>query len=153
MALSITSIAFKDGKRIPKKYTCESDDISPALAWSDVPPEAKSLALIMDDPDAPIGVFTHWVLFNLPSHLSSLDEAQATTERLDNGAIHGINDFGRTGYGGPCPPPGPTHRYFFAIYALDTSLSLKPRSTKQQVLAAIKGHVLAEARLVGTYSR
>ena len=153
MALSITSTAFEDGKRIPKKYTCESDDISPALAWSDVPPEAKSLAIIMDDPDAPMGVFTHWVLFNVPSDLSSLDEAQATTERLGNGAIHGINDFGRTGYGGPCPPPGPTHRYFFTIYALDTSLSLKPRSTKQQVLAAIKGHVLAEARLVGTYSR
>ena len=153
MALSITSTAFKDDKRIPKKYTCESDDISPALAWSDVPPEAKSLAIIMDDPDAPMGVFTHWVLFNLPSDLSSLDEAQATTERLSNGAIHGINDFGRTGYGGPCPPPGPTHRYFFAIYALDISLRLKPRSTKQQMLAAIKGHVLAEARLVGTYSR
>ena len=153
MALSITSTAFKDGRRIPKKYTCESDDISPALAWSDVPPEAKSLALIMDDPDAPMGVFTHWVLFNLPSGLSSLDEAQATGEKLGNGAVHGINDFGRTGYGGPCPPPGPTHRYFFAIYALDTSLSLKPRSTKQQLLTAMKGHVLAEARLVGTYSR
>lgn len=153
MALSITSTAFKDGKRIPKKYTCESDDISPALAWSDVPPEAKSLALIMDDPDAPMGVFTHWVLFNLPPDLSSLDEGQATGEKLDNGAIHGINDFGRTGYGGPCPPPGPTHRYFFAIYALDTSLGLKPRSTKQQLLTAMKGHVLTEARLVGTYSR
>lgn len=153
MALSITSTAFKDGKRIPKKYTCEGDDISPALDWTDVPPEAKSLALIMDDPDAPMGVFTHWVLFNLPSDLSSLDEAQATGEKLGNGAIHGINDFGRTGYGGPCPPPGPTHRYFFAIYALDISLSLKPRSTKQQVLTAMKGHVLTEARLVGTYSR
>ena len=153
MALSITSTAFKDGKRIPKKYTCESDDISPALAWSDVPSAAKSLALIMDDPDAPMGVFTHWVLFNLPSDLSALGEGQPTSERLGNDAIHGINDFGRVGYGGPCPPPGAPHRYFFAIYALDTSFKLKPRSTKQQVLAAIKGHVLAEARLVGTYSR
>ena len=153
MALSITSTAFKDGKRIPKKYTCESDDISPALAWSDVPSAAKSLALIMDDPDAPMGVFTHWVLFNLPSDLSALGEGQPTSERLGNDAKHGINDFGRVGYGGPCPPPGAPHRYFFAIYALDTSLKLKPRSTKQQVLAAIKGHVLAEARLVGTYSR
>jgi len=145
IAITITSSAFTEGMMIPKKHTCDAEDISPDLKWSGVPKEAKSLALICDDPDAPVGTWVHWVLFNIPAGVP-LDAA------LKNGARHGKNDFRKLGYGGPCPPGG-THRYFFKIYALDTLLTLESGSTKAQLVAAMKGHILAEGQLMGKYKR
>lgn len=150
--MQLTSPAFADGGLIPRRYTCDGDDASPPLAWSGVPATTVSLALIADDPDAPRGTWVHWVLYNLPATTTSLPEALPTDERLPNGALQGRNDFRRTGYGGPCPPSG-THRYFFKLYALDTVLSLEPGATKQQLLQAMEGHVLAEAQLMGRYAR
>ncbi len=152
MAITITSSGFTEGGMIPKKYTCDADDISPDLKWSGVPKEAKSLALICDDPDAPVGTWVHWVLFNLPADVSTLSAGVAPDAVLKNGALHGKNDFRKLGYGGPCPPGG-THRYFFKIYALDTLLSLESGSTKAQLLAAMKSHILAEGQLMGKYKR
>lgn len=148
----IESPAFKNGERIPSKYTCDGDDISPEIKWKDAPKSAKSLALILDDPDAPVGVFTHWVILNIPPSQNGLEEGIETKPTLQNGSIQGKTDFGRVGYGGPCPPSA-THRYRFHLYALDTTLSLLPGSTKQQVLRAVQGHVLAEAEMIGLYSR
>jgi Raf kinase inhibitor-like YbhB/YbcL family protein len=152
MTITITSSGFTEGGMIPKKYTCDAEDISPDLKWSGVPKEAKSLALICDDPDAPVGTWVHWVLFNLPADVSSLSAGAAPDAVLKNGALQGKNDFRKLGYGGPCPPGG-THRYFFKIYALDTLLSLESGSTKSQLLAAMKGHILAEGQLMGKYKR
>jgi len=148
----IESPAFKNGGRIPSKYSCDGADISPEIKWRDAPENAKSFALISDDPDAPMGVFTHWVIFNIPPSQNGLKEGIETKPTLQNGSIQGKTDFGRIGYGGPCPPSG-THRYGFHLYALDTMLSLPPGSAKQQVLRAIQGHILAEAEIVGLYSR
>ena len=153
MAMEIRSSAFQNGAAIPNKHTCDADDVSPVLAWNDVPEGTRALALIADDPDAPGGTWVHWVLYDLPVATKELAEGIAKTETLDNGANQGVNDFRRVGYGGPCPPPGPPHRYFFKLYALDAPTGLKPRATKQQLLDAIKGHVLAEAQLVGRYKR
>ena len=153
MTLSVSSSAFEDGQEIPAKYTCQGQDISPSLSWEGVPGGAQSLALIMDDPDAPGGTFTHWVLFNIPADSRHLPEAMPVTARLSDGILQGRSDFGRTGYGGPCPPPGPVHHYRFVIYALDKQLGLKTGSTRQQVLDAIAGHILAQGQLVGTYRR
>ena len=152
MTITIASSGFTEGGMIPKKFTCDAEDISPDLKWSGVPKEAKSLALICDDPDAPVGTWVHWVLFNIPADVSSLSAGVAPDPVLKNGAQHGKNDFRKLGYGGPCPPGG-THRYFFKIYALDTLLSLESGSTKSQLLAAMKGHILAEAQLMGKYKR
>ena len=153
MPIQITSSAFSEGSPIPKKYTCDAEDISPPLAWSGVPVGAKSLALIADDPDAPVGTWTHWVIFNLPPTLTGLSAGIAKTPQAEGGALQGNNDFRRIGYGGPCPPRGKQHRYFFKLYALDTSLALKAGSSKADLEKAIRGHILAQGQLMGTYSR
>jgi len=152
MAITITSSAFTEGAMIPKKYTCDAEDISPDLKWSGVPQEAKSLTLICDDPDAPVGTWVHWVLFNIPADTTALPAGIPAEAVLKNGARHGQNDFRKLGYGGPCPPGG-THRYYFKIYALDTLLTLESGSTKAQLLGAMKGHILAEGQLMGRYKR
>ena len=152
MQLKITSQAFEEGGMIPKKYTCDGEDISLPLKWDSVPKDTKSLALINDDPDAPMGIWVHWVIFNIPPNVTELPEDVPSKEVLDNGAKQGTTDFGRVGYGGPCPPSG-THRYYFKLYALDTELNLKPGITKQQLLKAMEGHILAEAQLMGKYKR
>jgi len=153
MVLSLSSTAFKGGEIIPVKYTCEGQDVSPPLMWSELPQGTQSLALIVDDPDAPVGVFTHWVLFNIPPDSGELPEAVPTQAQLPSGALQGKNDFGRVGYGGPCPPPGRPHRYCFTLYALDRVLDLKAGVSKKQVLDAMQGHILAQGQLIGTYQR
>ena len=150
--MEIKSPAFEDGGMIPAKYTCDDQDISPPLEWSNVPEDAKSLALICDDPDAPMGTWVHWVIFNLPPDKKELPENMPSDASLENGALQGMTDFGRTGYGGPCPPGG-THRYYFKLYALDTKLDQKAGVTKARLLKAMEGHVLAECRLMGKYTR
>ncbi len=152
MAFEVTSSAFAQGEPIPVKYTCDGDDISPPLAWGDPQEGVESFALINDDPDAPVGTWVHWVLFNLPADARSLPERVPPDAELPDGSRHGQNSWRRLGYGGPCPPSG-THRYFFKLYALDTSLQLGPGADKKQVLEAMEGHVLAEAELMGVYSR
>lgn len=153
MAFELTSSAFKSGDPIPRRYTCEGEDLSPPLHWSVPPAATKSLVIIADDPDAPVGTWVHWVIYDLPLDLRGLTEAVPPKDRLPNGALQGLNDFKRVGYGGPCPPPGKPHRYYFTLYALDITLNLKPRATKAQVLDASKGHVLAEAQLMGRFGR
>jgi hypothetical protein len=154
--LSLTSTAFAAGQSIPKKYTCEGDDTSPPLQWTGVPPNAKSLALIVDDPDAPDPkapqrVWVHWVLYNVPPTTTTLAEATSGRD-IPSGAIEGTNDWGRNGYGGPCPPVG-RHRYFFKLYALDESLPAGQPLRKAQLESAMKGHVISQAELVGTYQK
>lgn len=152
MAIKVTSTAFGEGEMIPRKYTCDGADVSPPLAWTGVPEEAKTIALVSDDPDAPMGTWVHWVLFNLPASIKELPEALPPDKELRNGARQGRNDFRKIGYGGPCPPGG-THRYYFKLYALDTVLNLNAGSTKADLLAAMQGHVLAEGQLMGKYRR
>jgi len=151
--MELKSIAFKNGDRIPAKYSCQGQDISPPLAWSGAPEQTQALALIVDDPDAPGGVFTHWLVFNIPSQSRQLPEAVPNQSQLSDGTLQGENDFGRTGYGGPCPPPGRPHRYRFTLYALDQPLALKAGASKRQLLDAMQGHILAQDQLVGTYQR
>lgn len=153
MSIKITSTAFNYGSDIPSEFTCDGSNISPPLSWSDVPSDAKSLALLVSDPDAPSGTFTHWLLFNLPTGIGGLSENLPPSERLENGALQGKNGFGKFGYGGPCPPAGNAHRYFFRFYALDTKLDLGSGITLQEINNAMKGHILEEAELMGTYSR
>uniref|UniRef100_A0A7C2K0V0 YbhB/YbcL family Raf kinase inhibitor-like protein n=1 Tax=Schlesneria paludicola TaxID=360056 RepID=A0A7C2K0V0_9PLAN len=155
MSLLLTSPSFREGDEIPARYTCEGADLSPALAWSNAPAGTKSFALIVDDPDAPDPqaprmTWVHWVLFNLPASASGLPEA-VPSSKLPAGTKEGINDWKRTGYGGPCPPIG-RHRYFFKLYALDVLLSLD-RPKKAALEQAMKGHILAEAVLMGTYRK
>lgn len=150
---TLSSAAFPPGGVISRRYTCDGDNISPELNWIDAPQPARSFALIMDDPDAPGGTFTHWVLYNLPGNARGLAENLPKMDGLDNGALQGRNDFDRTGYGGPCPPRGTTHHYRFRLYALDTSLDLPAGAAKSQVLARIDGHVIGQAEVVGTYRR
>jgi hypothetical protein len=152
MAIQVTSSAFKEGGLIPRKHTCDGADVSPPLAWTGVPEGAKSLALISDDPDAPMGTWVHWVLYNLPVNAQLLPEAVPPDKELTSGARQGRNDFRRIGYGGPCPPGG-THRYFFKLYALDTLLDLQPGATKADLVKAMEGHILAQGQLMGKYSR
>jgi Raf kinase inhibitor-like YbhB/YbcL family protein len=156
MPLSLTSSQFSDGGEIPKRYTCEGSDLSPPLAWSGVPEGTKSLVLMVEDPDAPDPkapkmTWVHWVLYNLPSAADALPEG-VTPEALPAGTKHGLNDWKRPGYGGPCPPIG-RHRYFHKLYALDTVLTGLGSPTKGKLLEAMKGHVLAQAELVGTYEK
>ena len=156
MAFEITSNAFRNGSSVPKKFTCDGPDVSPALSWTGAPAKTKSFALIVDDPDAhdpraPKMTWVHWVIENIPADAHSLPEG-AATRGMPAGAIQGLNDWKRTGYGGPCPPIG-RHRYFHKLYALDTVLSGLDRPTKAQLLNALQGHVLAEAQLVGTYQK
>ena len=153
MSLQITSTAFSEGQPIPAKYSCAGSDISPPLQWTNTPANTKSFALIADDPDAPVGTWVHWVLYDLPANATGLPEDVAKTQTISSGAKQGMNTWPRLGYGGPCPPPGKPHRYFFKLYALDTMLNLKPGATKKDVEAAMKGHILAEGQLMGTYQR
>lgn len=150
--LTIASPAFSENGMIPRRYGCDGSDRSPALSWEGVPEGTRSLALICDDPDAPAGTWVHWVLFNIPPGEKGLPPDIGPQATLSNGAVQGINDFGRLGYGGPCPPRG-THRYYFKLYALDTILSLDAGATKAQIEAAMKGHILAQAQLMGKYRR
>jgi Raf kinase inhibitor-like YbhB/YbcL family protein len=151
MPFEITSEAFDHEAAIPEKYTCDGDDISPPLAWTDPPDGTQSLALISDDPDAPGGTWVHWVVYNLPADARGLPEAIAGDGDLPGG-VHGMNSWPRAEYGGPCPPSG-THRYFFTLYAVDTTLALEPGASKADVIGALEGHVLAEKTLMGTYQR
>ena len=153
MNLQITSPAFSEGQPIPAKYSCEGNDASPPLKWTNAPANTKSFALIADDPDAPVGTWVHWVLYDLPPNATELPGDVAKTQFTSSGAKQGLNSWPRLGYGGPCPPPGKPHRYFFKLYALDTMLDLKPGATKKDVEAAMKGHILAEGQLMGTYQR
>src|SRR2546428_2800688 len=154
MPFILTSAALKAGAPTRGKYTCEGVDVPPPLTWSGAPAGTRSVALIADDPDAPGGTWVHWVLYNLPAEVSELPENIAKVESLDlGGARQGRNDFRRPGYGGPCPPPGPAHRYFFKLYALDTRLELKAGAQKKDVEAALEGHALGSAQLMGTYAR
>lgn len=152
MELKITSSAFDEGGMIPKQYTCDGANISPPLRWTSVPLGTKSLALICDDPDAPMGIWVHWIIFNLPTNINELPESIPPQKTLENGAKQGINDFPKIGYAGPCPPSG-THRYYFKLYALDTEIDLDAGATKRELLKAIKGHILAEGQLMGRYKR
>lgn len=151
MTLSVSSRAFREGEKIPTKYTCDSQNVSPPLVWTEAPAGTQSFALIADDPDAPGGTFTHWVLFNLPPTNHELPEAIPAQSQLPNGALQGKNDFGKIGYGGPCPPPGRPHRYRFKLYALDRTLDLKAGASQKQVMDAMQGHILGQGQLTGTY--
>jgi len=153
MPVKLNSLAFNEGGTIPKTYTGDEADTSPPIEWSDPPEKTKSLALICDDPDAPRGTWVHWVIFNLPPFVRKLEEAVPVKEHLPNGAKQGKNDFGNIGYGGPAPPPGKPHRYFFKLYALDNVLEVPAGATKAEVVAAMQGHVLAEGQLMGKYGR
>ena len=150
--LKLISSAFKEGEPIPRGYTCDGANVSPPLEWTGVPKSAKTIAIIADDPDAPAGTWVHWVLYNLPGDGLGLIENTPQTETLNGGGVQGKNDFGRVGYGGPCPPSG-THHYFFKFYALDSELPLKPGATKPEVEKAMEGHIVGQAQLMGTYKR
>lgn len=152
MAIQLTSEAFSDGTMIPKRFTCDGEDLSPPLSWSDLPTETASLALICDDPDAPVGTWDHWVLFNIPASATGLPVNVPAKATLDDGSVHGNNSWGRLGYGGPCPPGG-THRYFFKLYALDIALNLKTGATKSQLVKAMEGNILDQGQLMGKYRR
>jgi len=153
MALELKSPAFSHESQIPPQYTCEGKDVSPHLQWSGVPDGTKSLALISDDPDAPSKTWVHWVIYNIPAGTRELHHGFPHDPSLPDGIRQGINDSGETGYGGPCPPPGKPHRYYFKLYALDCLLEIKGAVTKEKLLEAMKGHVLGEAVLMGTYER
>jgi Raf kinase inhibitor-like YbhB/YbcL family protein len=152
MKIQLQSPAFKANGNIPQKYTCDGQNISPPLYWGTIPGGTESLALIADDPDAPNGTWVHWVLFNLPPDTKELQEQFPPDKELANGARQGTNDFQKIGYGGPCPPDGP-HRYYFKIYALDTTLDLQPGATKAEVMSAMDEHELAVGTLIGKYKR
>ena len=152
MAFELTSTAFANGDPIPMKYSCDDQDISPPLQWKDPPEGTRSFALICDDPDAPVGTWVHWVLYNLPASTLSLPEAVPSDADLPDGGRHGQNSWGRPGYGGPCPPGG-THRYFFKLYALDAELDLAAGASKEELLPAMEAHVLASTETMGVYSR
>jgi len=152
MALTLTSIGFDANGAIPPKYSCDGEDISPPLAWSDPPPGTLSFGLILDDPDAPGGTWVHWVLFNIPAAARALPEAVPPDTILADGSVHGTSSFNSLGYGGPCPPGG-THRYYFKLYALDAILDLEPAANKADLEAAMENHILAQAELMGTYGR
>jgi Raf kinase inhibitor-like YbhB/YbcL family protein len=151
-SVELKSQAFQPGKMIPAKYTCDGQDISPPLSWSDPPAATMSFALISDDPDAPMGTWVHWVLWNIPVSARTLEENLPKTASPTNGAKQGTTDFHRVGYGGPCPPSG-THRYYFKLYALDSTLDLPSSTTKKDLEKAMEGHILAQTELMGTYRR
>ncbi len=155
MAFTLTSPSFSAGSTIPSRHTCDDADASPALQWTEPPAGTRSLALIVDDPDAPVGTWVHWVLFDLPPTQRSLSEGIRPDRVLGDpkGSRQGTNDFRRIGWGGPCPPPGTPHRYVFKLYALDGPLGLEPGASKAEVERAMKGHVLGQAELIGKYAR
>ncbi len=151
--MKIWSPKFGEGKRIPNMYTCMGKDISPPLLWEDVPQGTESFVLIADDPDAPGGTWVHWVIYNMPKEVRNLKEGIPGIAVLPDGTTQGRNDFGRIGYGGPCPPPGKPHRYFFTIYAIDRKMNLSEGLTKEDVLKKIKGAILDSAKFYGVFSR
>ena len=151
--LTLVAATFKSDEPIPARHTCDGADLSPALSWTTVPRGTRSLALVAEDPDAPGGVFTHWVSYNIPPDIRAVPEGVPRTERPDVGGLQGLNDFRRIGYNGPCPPPGPAHRYRFTVYALDTLLDLQPGASKQQLLQAMQERILDQAEIVGAYQR
>jgi len=149
--IKVTSVAFQQGQPIPRQYTCAGVNVSPPLEWSGVPKTAKTIAIVADDPDAPGGTWVHWVLYNVPADNIGFVENVPVSETLKAGGFQGKNDFGKVGYGGPCPPSG-THRYFFKLYAVDAELPLKAGATRAELEQAMQGHVVAQAQLMGTYS-
>ena len=153
MALQLKTAAFKAGGNIPSKYTCDGGDTSPALAWSGAPAGTQAFALVMDDPDAPGGTWVHWLMYDVPTSVLELPEGVPAQLELPSGARQGRNDFRRVGYGGPCPPRGPAHRYFFRLYALDAKLNLRAGAVRADLDRAMRGHVVAEAELMARYSR
>ncbi len=153
MTFSISSSSFSQSAEIPRKFTCDGADVSPDLTWTAPPAGTQSFALIADDPDAPVGTWTHWVLYDLPAQTTVLPEGVSKVDEVPSGGRQGRNDFRKIGYGGPCPPPGKPHRYFFKLYALDRMLNLKPGSDKQEVEQAMQNHVLGKAELMGKYQR
>ena len=146
------SSAFEEGEAIPRQYTCQGDDISPQLSWEAGPEGTKSIAVIVDDPDAPGGTFVHWVLYDLPGNTRELPEGLPRDKTLPNGAKQGTNSSKKLGYSGPCPPSG-THRYFFKVYALDVQTNLPPGKTKADLLKTVEGHILAQGQIMGTYKK
>ena len=148
--LELTSAAFDDGDAIPTQYTCDGEDLSPPLSWGEPPEGTESFALIVEDPDAPVGTWDHWLLYNIPASVRGLEEGVPPEAELSDGSLHGQNGWRRLDYGGPCPPSG-THRYFFRLYALDTPVDLEAGATKQELRNAMEGHVLAVGELMGTY--
>lgn len=153
MSFTLKTTAFSEGGSIPKKYTCDGADVSPPLSWAGSPSGTQSFALIADDPDAPVGTWTHWLIWNVPGGETTLQEGVPKAETLPDGARQGRTDFKRIGYGGPCPPPGKPHRYFFKLFALDTKLDLKAGATRSELEQAVKGHALAQTELMGLYGR
>ena len=150
--MKVISPAFNEGGMIPKQYTCDGINISPPIKWNDAPKGTKTFALICDDPDAPVGTWVHWIVYNIPSEIHELSEKLPTSEVLPNGIHQGINDFRKIGYGGPCPPGG-THRYFFKVYALSKKLNFKAGMTKSELLKEMDGSILSEGTLIGKYKR
>ena len=153
MTIEVTSPAFTEGASIPTRHTCDGEDVSPPLKWSRIPDGTRGIALVVDDPDAPGRTWVHWVLYGLPADVTELPEGISAAERTPQGTQQGTNDFKKLGYGGPCPPPGSPHRYFFKVYALGADVSLEPGATKRELLFAIEGQVLAQGQLMGRYQR
>ena len=153
MGFAVTSPSFQNGGSIPKKFTCDGADVSPELQLAAPPSGTQSFALIADDPDAPVGTWVHWVLFDLPAETKALPEDVAKVDQPPTGGRQGRNDFRKVGYGGPCPPPGKPHRYFFRVYALDGKVGLKAGASRQELDKAMQGHILATAELMGKYQR
>ena len=153
VSFELKSADFTTGSTIPQQFTCVGADISPALEWNGAPASTQSFALIADDPDAPVGNWVHWVLYNLPANVHSLPQNFPKSEKAPDGSLQGHNDFGKIGYGGPCPPPGKSHRYFFKLYALDTHLALKPGASKKDLERAMQSHILAQAETMARFSR
>jgi hypothetical protein len=153
MTFTLSSPVFESGQAIPERYTCDGGNMSPPLAWEHVPEGTQSLALVVEDPDAPLTTWVHWVIFNIPPEKNGLPENMPGAATWEGGTRHGKNSWGKLGYGGPCPPGKKTHRYCFTAYALDATLHLEPGVKKKHLLKAMAGHLLAEATLMGTYGR
>lgn len=153
MAFELTSDVFKSGDTIPTRYTCDGKNISPPLTWRGIPEKTRSQVLVCEDPDAPQGTFTHWMLYNIPADVDHLPEDFGSGEKVNWRSVQGRNDFGKNSYGGPCPPPGPPHRYYFLLYALDEQLDLPSGVTRSQLLNQIEAHVVGRAELMGRYGR
>ena len=151
MAFELTSRSFEPGASIPVKYTCDGDDTSPHIRWDDAPKDTVTFALIMEDPDAPGGTFTHWILYNIPANESEIETIVPVAKNIDNGAIHGKNDFGKYGYRGPCPPKGEEHRYFFRIFALKRKLPPESAANRKDFYDAIEGNVIEQAEYYGKF--
>lgn len=153
MDFQISSTAFSAGSTIPQKFTCDGEDVSPVLAWNGAPPNTKAFALIVDDPDAPAGTWNHWLVWNIPASMHEFVEGASKSDAIGEHAHEGTNDFRKSGYNGPCPPPGKPHRYYFKLFAIDTPLSLQAGATRDELDSAMKSHVIAQAELMGRYGR